>query len=268
MTEEHEEKHEEIREEESGEKHHKTAKTYNLKVNKTTLWTAISVVLFVLLVISIYTGGFNTGSDTVTGGSVQAAQPRQAAAPAQPRPAAPSAPSIDMKTLIDDDTVKGNADAPVTIVEFSDFECPFCERFYSSTLKQIDDTYIKTGKVKLVYRDFPLGFHANAQKAAEAAECAGEQGKFWEMHDALFDNGVAGGVASFKRFATDLGLDTGKFDVCLDTGAMTAEVKKDMADGQRAGVTGTPAFFINGQLVTGAQPFENFRQIIEAELAK
>lgn len=195
-------------------------------------------------------------------------EPTQIAQPTQQRQAVPNTPPIDMVTLIDDDEVKGSADAPVTIVEFSDFECPFCTRFYTQTLPQIEEQYIKTGNVKFVYRDFPLGFHANAQKAAEAAECAAEQGKFWEMHDKLFEEGVEGSVSSFKRFAADLGLDTTKFNDCLDSGKMESEVKKDMADGSAMGISGTPGFIINGQLVSGAQPFEVFKQIIDGELAK
>jgi protein-disulfide isomerase len=184
---------------------------------------------------------------------------------AEPTPT-PS-PSIDMKSLMDDDAIKGDKNAPVTIIEFSDYECPFCARFYSDTLSQIDEKYIKTGKVKFVYRDFPLGFHQNAQKAAEAAECAGEQGKYYEMHDLLFEKGVQGGVASFKQYAKQIGLDTGKFDTCLDSGAMAGEIRKDMSDGQKAGVQGTPGFLVNGQLISGAQPFAVFEQVIEAELA-
>lgn len=169
---------------------------------------------------------------------------------------------------IDDDTVKGDKNAPVTIIEFSDFECPFCARFYENTLPQIIKEYVETGKVKFVYRDFPLSFHRNAQKAAEAAECAGEQGRYYEMHDKLFEEGVSGGVDSFKQYATDLSLDTAKFNDCLDSGKMEAEVQKDFSDGQKAGVSGTPAFFIDGIPLSGAQPFEAFKQVIEAELAK
>ncbi len=181
---------------------------------------------------------------------------------------APSAAALaDMDELMDDDAFKGDADAPVTIVEWSDYECPFCARFYDQTLGQIQTEYIDKGLVKLVYRDFPLGFHANAQKAAEAAECAGEQGKYFDMHDALFDNGVAGGVSSFKQFAADIGLDTDEFNECLDSGAMADEVAKDLKDGSAAGITGTPGFIINGKLVSGAQPFSVFKQVIDAELA-
>src|SRR3989338_4354394 len=134
------------------------------------------------------------------------------------------------------------------------------------TYSQIEKNYIKTGKVKFIYRDFPLGFHQNAQKAAEAAECAGEQCKYYEMHNKLFEKGVGGGAAGFKQYAKDLGLDQNKFNQCLDSGAMAQEVKKDLADGSKLGVSGTPAFFINGQEIVGAQPYAVFEQIIEQKL--
>ncbi len=181
-------------------------------------------------------------------------------------PSAIEAPSIDNSKLVDDDAVKGDKNAPVTIVEFSDYECPFCEKFYTQTLPQIEENYIKTGKVKLIYRDYPLGFHAQAQKAAEAAECAGEQDKYYEMHNQLFEKGVAGGVSSFKEYAKELKLDAIKFDQCLDSGKMSSEVQKDTADGSKYGVQGTPAFFINGKLISGAQPYSVFQQAIETEL--
>lgn len=224
-------------------------KSNSISISKLMLWKGVSALLAVLLVVSIFTGGF--GIRSLTGALVkdtdQEVQPAQAA---QPRQEAPSAPAIDMNALIDDDDVKGDKNAPVTIVEWSDFECPFCVRFYSQTLGQIEEEYIKTGKAKLVYRDFPLGFHSNAQKSAEAAECAGEQGKFWEMHDKLFEEGVDGGVSSFKQFAADIGLNTKEFDDCLDSGKMAAETQKDMNDGTSVGIRGTPGFIINGQLVS------------------
>lgn len=171
----------------------------------------------------------------------------------------------------DNDPVKGSKDAPVTIVEFSDFQCPFCTRFYQQTLPQIEEKYIKTGKVKLVYRDYPLSFHQNAQKAAEAAEAAKEQGKFWEYHDILFqkqDEWSTVGVDKFKEYAQTLGLDTKKFNEELDSGKYADEVQKDFQDGQTAGVTGTPTFFINGIELMGAQPFSSFQNIIDQELNK
>ncbi len=242
-----------------------------IKIRRSTFWKGLTIVLLVaLIVILVYAfrlmSGPSSGGSGVQEKAAQQAQPAQAA---QPRQAAPSAPSSDMTALIDDDTIKGSADAPVTIIEWSDFECPFCARFYEQTLGQIIEDYIETGKVKFVYRDFPLNsIHPNAQKAAEAAECADEQGKFWEMHDMLFEKGVSGGVASFKQYAEDLGLDTAEFNDCLGSGKMALEVAKDMRDGQAMGIGGTPGFIINENLVTGAQPFSVFKQVIEGELAK
>lgn len=237
----------------------------SIRVSKTGIWQGVSAVLVVLLAVSLLTGGFGLGSPT---GNV-AAEPAKNTEPA-PRPPQnePSVAAPNIADLMGDDAVKGDPDAPVTIVEWSDFECPFCARFYQQTLSQIEQEYIETGKAKLVYRDFPLSFHAQAQKAAEAAECAGEQDAYWEMHDTLFEKGVSGEEASFKQYAADLGLDTEAFNTCLDSGAMAAEVAQDMREGQAAGITGTPGFVINGQRVVGAQPFSAFKQVIDAELAK
>ncbi len=236
----------------------------NLTITKLSLWKGISVVLAVLLLVSLYTGGFGTCTGAAT------AEEEKEPAPAAPQPSAPAADKqdVDMEVLLDDDTVKGDEDAPVTIVEWSEFECPFCTRFYNQAYAQIKKEYIDTGKVKIVFRDFPLGFHAHAQKAAEAAECAGEQGNYWEMHDKLFEEGLGSGVATFKEYARDLGLNSNKFDDCLDNGDMADEVAKDMRDGQAVGIRGTPGFIINGQLVTGAQPFSVFQQAIDAALAE
>ena len=168
----------------------------------------------------------------------------------------------------DDDPAKGSKDVPVTVIEFSDFQCPYCARFFQQTLPQIEEKYIKTGEVRLVYRDFPLGFHQYAQKAAEASECADEQGKFWQYHDELFENQNALDIASLKKYAEDLSLDTAKFNNCLDSGKMASEVQNDLNEGIKYGVSGTPTFFINGVALVGAQPFGAFEQIIEQELNK
>jgi protein-disulfide isomerase len=162
---------------------------------------------------------------------------------------------------------KGDANAPVTIVEFSDFECPFCGRFYSETLSQIEENYIDTGKVKMEYRHFPLSFHPEAGPAAEASECAREQGKFWDYHDILYENQGSLGEANYKKWAVELGLDTGKFDSCFDSGKFRDKVQQDFTDGQAAGVSGTPSFLINDKLVVGAQPFSVFESAIEEALA-
>lgn len=168
----------------------------------------------------------------------------------------------------DDDAIKGDPNAPVTMIEFSDFQCPYCAGFYRNTLPQIEEKYIAAGKVKLVYRDFPLGFHAKAQKAAEAAECADDQGKFWEMHDMIFENQGAIGVGDLKGYAENLGLDVDLFNGCLDSRKYEGEVKKDLADASKVGVTGTPTFFINGEMVVGAQPFVTFEEVIDRKLAE
>jgi protein-disulfide isomerase/plastocyanin len=174
-------------------------------------------------------------------------------------------PVIDVSA--DDDPVKGDPNAPVTIIEFSDFECPFCGRFYTDTLPGLEEKYIKTGKVKLVYRDFPLeSIHPTARPAAEAGECADDQGKFYEFHDLAFENQRGLTRDNFVKWAGELGLDVDRFTKCLDSNTHAAEVSKDLADGTAAGVTGTPAFFVNGRLLSGAQPLSAFEAIIEAEL--
>lgn len=192
----------------------------------------------------------------------------RAAAPApapEAKPADNDSGPVDVE-LRADDHIKGDKNAPVVIVEYSDFECPFCGRFYSDTLGQVEDTYIKTGKAKLAYRHFPLSFHQNAMPAAIASECAGDQGKFWEMHNAIFDNQTAIGPDNLKKHAAQIGLDTAKFNKCFDGREHESEIRTEMAEGSQFGVSGTPGFFINGKSVSGAQPFEVFKSIIESEL--
>ncbi|HET8540826.1 MAG TPA: thioredoxin domain-containing protein [Anaeromyxobacter sp.] len=159
---------------------------------------------------------------------------------------------------------KGPPTAPVTIVEFSDYECPYCVRA-EATVKEVLAAY--PGKIRLVYRDFPLPMHAKAPKAAEAAHCAGDQGKYWEMHDKLFAANGKIDVADLKTAAREIaGVDGGKFDQCLDSGAKAKDVELHKKAGDEAGVTGTPAFFINGRLLSGAQPLEAFKGLIDEEL--
>jgi protein-disulfide isomerase len=177
------------------------------------------------------------------------------------------APSYAAPT-VDDDVVLGQADAPVTVVVFGDYECPFCERLYQDAEKQMREEYIKTGKVKMVYRDYPLSFHPAAQPAAEAAECAGDQGKYWQYHDALFERQATLGTMNYVELAGELGLDKASFKNCVDTNRFAAEVAKDQADGVAAGVDGTPASFINGKLISGAVPYATFKAAIEAALAE
>jgi protein-disulfide isomerase len=167
---------------------------------------------------------------------------------------------------IENNYFKGDEDAPVTIVEFSDFQCPFCSRFFVQTLPSIQQQYIATGKVKLVYKDFPLdSIHPEATPAANAARCAGDQGKFWEFHDLLFANTQTLGDASYKAWATQLGLDTATFNSCVDSQEHLSAIRQDLVEGQQAGIRGTPGFLLNGRIISGACPFTTFQQAIAAE---
>ncbi|MEM2873991.1 MAG: DsbA family protein [Candidatus Nanoarchaeia archaeon] len=191
----------------------------------------------------------------------------------QPSPTQPEEPTPRIQASIDDDAILGKTNAPVTIIEFSDFQCPYCGRFATGTLMDIKKNYVDTGKVKLVFRDLPLSFHSNAESAAIAAECAGEQGKYYEFHDKLFANQQNLSIENYKIWAEELGLDIEKFNACLDSEEIKAEVQKDVSDAIAYGITGTPTFLIgndkNGYVkVVGAQPYDVFKQIIDAELAK
>ncbi len=170
-----------------------------------------------------------------------------------------------IEVSLDDDAVKGPAKAPVTIVEFSDYQCPFCSRA-ETTVQEVLKKY--GDKVRLVYRDYPLGFHQNAQKAAEAAECAKEQGKFWEMHGAMFANQGKLAVPDLIETAGGIGIDKEKFKTCVETSKYQQEVQKDFQEGSRYGVSGTPTFFINGIKMVGAKGVDSFAEIIDAELAR
>ena len=158
---------------------------------------------------------------------------------------------------------RGPKNASVTIIEFSDYQCPFCQKA-EDVVDQVMKTY--ADKVRLVYRDYPLPFHPNARPASEAAACANAQGKFWEYHAKLF-HGDGLEPEKLKTYADQVGLDRKKFDDCLEKKPFKAEIDKDVKDGEKAGVTGTPAFFINGRMLSGAQPFEKFKEVIDDELA-
>jgi protein-disulfide isomerase len=185
-------------------------------------------------------------------------------AAAAPPPAAPGAgEKVDVSP--GDAPIKGPKNAPVTIVAFSDFQCPFCSRVLP-TIKQVEDTY--KGKVRLAFRNLPLPFHPNAEIAAQAGLAAHEQGKFWEMHDKMFANQQALERASLEKYAEELHLNMAKFRAALDSGKYKEKIQKDVADGNKIGATGTPTFFVNGIKVEGAVPFDNFKTVIDAELAK
>ncbi len=192
-------------------------------------------------------------------------------------PAAQTEPPVRISA--DNDPVIGNPDAPITIIEFSDFQCPFCARFSVQTLPLLSEQYIQNGMVKLVYRDFPIqSSHPNALPAAVAAECANDQGQFKPMHDTIFVNQAQWGeqdtsqaIATFSQYAGQLQLDQAVFDTCLTTGKYVNDVLADLEDGRTYGVTGTPSFFIGNDdigyvEITGAQPFESFKRVLDAQL--
>jgi protein-disulfide isomerase len=178
----------------------------------------------------------------------------------------PAPPLMRVAVATEGAPIRGAANAPVTLVEFSDFHCPFCNRV-QATLKQILERY--PGKVRLVYRDFPLDqLHPQARQAAEAARCANDQGKFWEYHDVLYTNAPRGAADDLRRYAEQVGLEVAKFEQCVTRGTHRAAVQRDMEEGSRLGVTGTPAFFVNGRALQGAQPLEAFVRVIEEELSR
>lgn len=192
--------------------------------------------------------------------------------------------------LIEDDYVLGDLNAPVTIIEFGDFECPFCTKVFLETEPKIREDYIKTGKVKWVMRDFISPYHSKGDDASNAAQCAGVQGKYFEMHDKLFSNSYAGdnwgddpkigrksgyteaqATELFKKYAKELGLGADKFNKCLDSKQFDAEISKDKSDGAAAGITGTPSFLIGNDKngftkLVGSQPYPAFKQLIDAKL--
>jgi protein-disulfide isomerase len=196
------------------------------------------------------------------------------AAPGQPPP---TIQPQNVVLTLDGDSAKGDRNARLVLIEFTDYQCPFCARHVRDTLPQIEAEYVKTGKLRYVSREFPLeSIHPQAFKASEAALCAGDQGKYWEMHDRMFANQRALGPAELAAHAQAVGLDGAKFTQCLEAGTKAAKVRKDLAEGAKAGVTGTPAFFLGTvdganvkvvRIIKGAQPFGSFKEAIDSALA-
>ena len=188
------------------------------------------------------------------------------------------APSGPVRTSVADAPSLGRADAPVTLVEFSDFQCPFCGRFFATTLPALKKDYIDTGKLRYVFRDFPLDqLHPNARTAAVAAHCAGEQGKYWDMHDVLFQNQRALAPAQLAEYARTVGVAGAAFEQCVASGRYAPQIERGLTDGATAGVQGTPGFVIGrttaadtveGTPIRGAQPVETFRRIIDQWLTQ
>lgn len=237
------------------EEHH--GDTINLK--KSTLWKAGTVVFGLLFLVTIFHDVTENGTNA-NGNTIRVDPTEQPTIPT-------GIANVRADDFVDDDPVLGDKDAPITIVEFSDFQCPFCARFRTDTFDQIKTQYIDTGKVKFVYRDFPLtSIHPMAQKAAEASECADDQGKFWGYHDKIFENQALLSINSLKQWAVDLGLDANKFNKCLDSGEKASEIANDLQDSASAGGRGTPYFIIGDQPLSGAQPFSAFQAAIESQL--
>ncbi len=222
---------------------------------------AVMATLALILVLNFLFSGKSVGALGL--GNQVAQQPT--AQPSQPAVEDPTALPSQPPREVDEtrDHIYGNKNAKVTLIEYSDFECPFCSRHFD-TMQQIKKDF--PNDVRVVFRHFPLSFHPEAQKAGEASECAAAQGKFWEMYEKIFAANKAGSmnVAAWKQAAKDLGLDTAKFDKCLDSGEMASRVTEDLNEGSQAGVGGTPATFVNGELLEGALPYETFKQAIQA----
>lgn len=242
------------------------------KAKKLNIWMITTILL--LGVIVGYSVSklpyFNKNAQQVQTAAVAEENTNDNASSEEPQPAALTQDQI--ANLPENDPSLGEANAPVTIVEFSDFQCPYCARYATLVFPAIEENYINSGKVRYVFRDFPLQFHAQAQLASEAAECANEQGKYKEMHDLLFEeqsqwSGNKQAADLVKDYAKQIGLDAAKFNSCLTANKFADEIRKDLIDGVSVGVNGTPAFFINGKLLSGAMPFDLvFKPIIDAEL--
>ncbi|MBI2451733.1 DsbA family protein [Candidatus Pacearchaeota archaeon] len=233
-----------------------------ITIRKDSLWKYFTFLLLAIVIIGGFVA-FRGGGGSPTGNVIAPTVPTQPTAPTQPS---------QVRVSIGDAPVLGNPDAPVTIVEFSDFQCPFCGRFYSDALASIKTQYIETGKVKFVYKDFPLvSIHPMAQPTAEAARCARAQGgddAFWKYHDKIFENQAALSTTTLKQWAKDLGYN---IDSCLDSGEMRSVVQQDLAEATAAGGQGTPYIVVisgDGSTIpiSGAQPFSVFQQAIEASL--
>jgi protein-disulfide isomerase len=171
---------------------------------------------------------------------------------------------IDNESSIGNAHILGDKNATIEIIEYSDFECPYSKQFFNEIMPRLKQEYILTNRTKLVFRHLPLNsVHPNAHKAAEAAECAARQGRFWEMHDALFLNGVGVGVVDFKRYASNMSLDIVNFDECLDTNSTRQKVIDDFYSGIDAGVKGTPTFIINGKIAPALKTYEDFKAYLD-----
>ena len=183
----------------------------------------------------------------------------------QPSGAAEAAPNRRVTVSIDGQPSIGPANAPVTIVEFSDYQCPYCQVWYQQVYQQLLTSY--PNKIRFVYRDLPLPMHPEAIPAAEAADCAGDQGAYWKYHDALFNQQYGLSRAAYVHYASDLGLDGNAFAACLDSQRYLDKVQANATDAASVGLNSTPSFVINGRVLIGALPFSDFKAVVDEELA-
>ncbi|QQR60826.1 DsbA family protein [Candidatus Uhrbacteria bacterium] len=223
------------------------------------LGIAVSAVVGLGVTLNLVMGG---NALAVGGNSGAYVPPSGAQAPAAQAPVAAG----PLKPVSANDHLLGPKNAKVTLVEYSDFQCPFCSRHLPTVKQALKDF---PNEVNLVYRHYPLSFHPEAQKSAEASECAAKLGgndAFWKMHDELFTNQATLSRSLYTELAKKIGLNTVNFDKCLDGGEMAAKVNTDLQDGTTAGVEGTPATFVNGQLISGAVPYSELKAAIQAAL--
>ena len=231
-----------------------TEKNDTITIKKDALWKYSTFVLLGVIVLGV--AFFVLGDKNPTGAVIQ-----------QPGQVLPSEPTAKVTVDTEGDPVKGDTKAKVTLVEFTDYECPFCQRAAQQSIPILDQ-YVESGDLKVITKDYPLPFHPEAQKAAESAHCARDQGgdaKYYEMHDLLFSEGVVGGVTTFKGYASQIGLDVNKFSTCLSSDKFADEVQADLEYGAQIGVQGTPAFFMNGRMISGACPAKTFESAYLAE---
>ena len=253
----------------------------NLNIKSAILETPIQVLanraMYVILLLAFLVIGYLLGSVFPLRGSVLGANTvGTAPTPAPQAPGTPptlSAEEVNKKLTLGHFPVKGNANAKVTIVEFADFRCPFCEKFYTDTEPQILKDYVDTGKAKFVFRNYAFLGPASVV-AANAAECANDQGKFWDMYDYLYKNQPD--ESDISMYVTDklsaaagtLGMNASQFSSCLDAKTFDKRASDDLAEGQAVGVSGTPTFYINGKQLVGALPYATIKAAIDEELKK
>ena len=261
-------------------------KSETIPIKKFTFKILIAAVVITMIIAAFFVGYYvsNIDSNAVSQKELQNAISKLELKILQNQlPTNQQAPQLPTKVIIsiDDDPMKGNPDAKITIIEFSDFQCPFCAKFHTDTLPLLEKNYISTGKVNFVYRDFPIqSIHPNAVPAAFASECADDQGKFWEMHDMVLQNqnkwkglSIEQSMNLFSEYAYEIGLNDIEFDTCMVSEKHLDEIRNDLDDGRAYGVTGTPGFFVGNEEIgftklIGAQPFSSFQKVLDEQLIR